>query len=100
MITCVDDFPLPPQGFAVKWKKCRECGEVYRYIYQPYSWANPILTTPCGHFLGRRDLNCDTISEREADEFFRLRSGNMKKIALKKRPKKVKKPTKVKRREP
>lgn len=56
----------PPQGFVLEWKKCCECGKVYRHVYQPYSLSNPITWTPCGHSNGHQGLNCDTIPLEEA----------------------------------
>ena len=72
-IICIGDFAPVSQGFAVKWLKCRKCGEVYRYVYQPYSLGNPQRWTVCGHSVTHRDLNCDEISEQEADKYFRKR---------------------------
>lgn len=57
--------PVSP-GFERQWLRCRTCQRVYHYDYQPFSLSNPILWTQCGHAGGRRDLNCDRISESEA----------------------------------
>jgi hypothetical protein len=56
----------PSQGFELLWKRCRECGRIYRYVHQPHSLANPIRWTPCGHSIGHRDLNCDELPVEEA----------------------------------
>lgn len=61
-------FKPVEQGFAHAWWKCRTCGKVLRYVYQPYSLATPILTT-C-HGIGERDYGCDTITEKEARAYF------------------------------
>jgi hypothetical protein len=90
-ITCIDDFPPPPRGEKVCWKKCRTCGEVYRHTYLPYSFRNPVLWTHCGHSTGHRDLNCDDITEAEADRFFRKRAGNPRRLKPSKKPRKLKK---------
>lgn len=70
-ITCIADFPPPLSGNAIKWLQCRDCKQVFRYEYLPYSLSNPITWTTCGHSTGHRDLNCDEVSEQVADAYFR-----------------------------
>ena len=62
------------QGFVREWRQCRDCKAVYAHDYQPYSIGNPMRWTPCGHSVGYRDLNCDTITEAQADKYFAARA--------------------------
>jgi hypothetical protein len=59
-------LPKPFKGFKRQWLKCRACGRVQYYDYQPYSLSNPIRTTACGHGIGDRDLGCDYVSVEDA----------------------------------
>jgi len=59
----------PSRGDTREWRKCRDCAKVFSYDYLPYSIGNPMRWTPCGHSLGHRDLNCDTIDEEEANTY-------------------------------
>lgn len=59
---------VPPisKGFERQWLRCRECGRVQFYDYQPYSLSRPILVTACGHGAALADLGCDRITADEA----------------------------------
>ena len=60
---------MPPKvakGRERQWLKCRTCGCVSYYDYQPFSLSNPVMTTRCGHGVGASDLGCDRIDEKSA----------------------------------
>ena len=42
-------LPHKAAGYKRKWYKCEICGNVSFRDYIPYSSANPILCSPCGH---------------------------------------------------
>lgn len=63
-------IPTLPKGYERRWLKCRTCANVAYYDFVPYSFSNPIRTSPCGHGMGERDLGCDTITADEAVIFF------------------------------
>lgn len=59
-------IPPLPSGYKREWLRCRKCRRVYHFDFIPFSLSNPVRWTGCGHDEGRRDLNCDTITEGEA----------------------------------
>ena len=63
-------YGKPLTGFEREWWKCRECGRVYAFDYQPYSIGNPMRWTKCGHGPGHRDLNCDMVTEADARAYY------------------------------
>lgn len=65
-------FKRPWQGFRRAFVRCKECRRIAYYFYQPYSLANPVLTLPCGHGLGRRFSESVTrITEKQARYWLR-----------------------------
>lgn len=44
----------PVKGFKRQWVRCRDCGRVSHYDFQPFSLSDPIRTLPCGHGSGER----------------------------------------------
>lgn len=53
-------------GYKRQWVKCRTCSQVAHYDYVPYSLSSPIMTMPCGHGIGEKDMGADRISEEQA----------------------------------
>ncbi len=49
-----------------QWVRCRTCGCVAHYDYVPYSLSAPIMTMPCGHGAGERDMGADRITPEQA----------------------------------
>lgn len=59
--------PVAWPGWKIQWTKCRRCGNVAHYQYQPHSLSNPVLTLPCGHGLTERfHVVAECITEEEA----------------------------------
>jgi hypothetical protein len=54
------------KGYERQWVKCRKCGRVAHYDYVPYSLSNPIMTMPCSHGTGERDMGATRITADEA----------------------------------
>jgi len=59
-------LPKVARGHKRQWLRCRTCANVAFYDYVPYSFSNPITTTPCGHGIGSKDMGCDCIDEKTA----------------------------------
>lgn len=59
----------PTSGFERQWTRCKQCGNVAYYDYQPHSLSNPVRTLPCGHGLTIRfDEAVDFIDKPPATE--------------------------------
>lgn len=58
----------PPlrSGYKRQWVKCRTCSQVAHYDCVPHSLSRPIMTMPCGHGIGEKDMGADSISEEQA----------------------------------
>jgi hypothetical protein len=73
-MTIKEKIPKVAKGYNRQWIRCIECGRIYYYDYVPYSCSTPIRFTDCGHSLGRENLGCAYITEKQAKYWLRKKA--------------------------